>query len=121
MGRYKKPPISSWCAMDIPVTLARRGSGRRPSGGRNGGGGRPIGEEIVHRRCHHRYFYNTPGLKGQKSERGEELEAGLLRTEGHKEARFSGVAVADRVRLGMRTGVVAASGPKALTRTDGAK
>ncbi len=49
------------------------------------------------------------------------MEAGLLRTEGHKEARFSGVAVADRVRLGMRTGVVAASGPKALTRTDGAK
>ena len=49
------------------------------------------------------------------------MEAGLLRTEGRKEARFSGVAAAYRVRLGMRTGVVAASGPEALTRTDGAK
>ena len=28
------------------MTLARRGEGRRPSGGRSGGGGHPIGEEI---------------------------------------------------------------------------
>ena len=28
------------------MTLAKRGAGRRPSGGRSGGGGRPIGEEI---------------------------------------------------------------------------
>ena len=104
------------------MTLARRGLGRRPSGGRSGCSGRPIeDEEIGHRRCHHRCFYNTPGLTGQKSRRREELQAGLLRTEGRKEARFSGVAAVYRVRLGMRTGAVAASGPKALTRTDGAK
>ena len=70
------PTFSLW-ALDTPVTLARRGSCMRPSGGRSTGGGRPIGEEIGHRRCHHMCFYNTPGLTGQKSERREDLEARL--------------------------------------------
>ena len=41
-----EPPTFSWWALVSPVTLARCGSGRRPSGGRSGGGGGPIGEEI---------------------------------------------------------------------------
>ena len=30
------PPTTSWWALETPVTLARRGSGKRPSGGRGG-------------------------------------------------------------------------------------
>jgi hypothetical protein len=30
------PPTSLWWALETPVTLARRGLGRRPSGGRGG-------------------------------------------------------------------------------------
>jgi hypothetical protein len=33
----KYPTASSWWALETAVTLARRGSGRRPSGGRGGG------------------------------------------------------------------------------------
>jgi hypothetical protein len=40
------PPTSSWWALETPLTLARCGSGRRPSGGRCGGGG-AIGGEIA--------------------------------------------------------------------------
>ena len=37
------PPTSSWCVLVTPLTLARCGSGRRPSGGRSGGGSRRSG------------------------------------------------------------------------------
>ena len=40
------PPTSSWWALVTPMTLARRGSGRRLSGGRCGSGG-AIGGEIA--------------------------------------------------------------------------
>ena len=100
------------------MTQARRGSDRRPSGGRSGGGGRPIGEEIRHRRCHQRCFFNTPGLTRQKSERKEELD-GALTNRGLTGTRFSGVAAANRVRLGKRTGATTASETKELSRTAG--
>ena len=40
------PPASSWWALKPPLTLARCGSGKRPSGWHGGGGG-TIGGEIV--------------------------------------------------------------------------
>jgi hypothetical protein len=44
-ARCPPPPLRGgrW---KTPVTSARRGTGRRPSGGRSGGGGCPNGEEI---------------------------------------------------------------------------
>ena len=43
-GDARCPPTSSWWALETPVTMARSGSGRRPSGGHGGGGGAIRGE-----------------------------------------------------------------------------
>ncbi len=47
LGKLQEaPPTSSRWALVTHLTLARHGAGRRPSGGRNGGGGHPIEEDI---------------------------------------------------------------------------
>ncbi len=50
------PPTSLWWALETPLTLARRGIDKRPSGGHSGGCGRPMGEEIMHRSRHYMCF-----------------------------------------------------------------
>jgi len=36
-GLCRMPSTSSWWALETPLILARRGSGKRPSGGHGGG------------------------------------------------------------------------------------
>ena len=60
------PSTSSWWAMETPLTLARRGSAKRPSG-RHGGGGGAIGGEIVQQPPSH-VFLTPPGLRGTRSQ-----------------------------------------------------
>ncbi len=55
-------PTSSWWALETPWILARRGSGRRPSGGHCGGGGAIGGEIVQHPPSH--VFFSPPGLRG---------------------------------------------------------
>jgi hypothetical protein len=62
-GDARCPPTSSWWALETPVTLARSGSGRRPSGGHGGGGG-AIGGEIA-LQPPPPVFLNTPDLTGE--------------------------------------------------------
>ncbi len=69
----RSPPTSSWWAIEAPLTLARRGLGRRPSGG-HGGGGCAIGGEIVQQPLSH-VFFNTARPEGhQISGMWKELE-----------------------------------------------
>ncbi len=64
-GYTGSPPTSSWCAMVTHVTLARRGSGRRLSGGRCGAGG-TIGGEIAPPPPTP-VFFNTARIEGHKN------------------------------------------------------
>ena len=67
------PTTFSWWALETPVTLARCGSDKRPSGGHGGGGG-VIGGEIVPQPPSH-VFFNSARSKGhQISEMWQELE-----------------------------------------------
>ncbi len=52
------PPISSLWVLETPVTLARCGSGRKPSGGYGGGGG-SIGGEIAPQSPSHVFLYTA--------------------------------------------------------------
>jgi hypothetical protein len=80
-GDARCPPTSSWWALETPVTLARSGSGRRPSGGHGGGGG-AIGGEIA-LQPPPPVFLNTPGLTGE-FRTGSELEAGGWTDQGQR-------------------------------------
>ena len=62
-GKYSKPPTSSWCVLVTPLTLARCGSGKRPSGGALAVVAADRGGD---RRCnrHHMCFMNTARTDG---------------------------------------------------------
>ncbi len=67
------PPTSSWWALETPVTLARCGSSKMPSGGHGGGGG-AIGGHIGPQPPSH-VFFNTARLEGhQISKMWQELK-----------------------------------------------
>ncbi len=66
-GDTKCPPTSSRWALETPLSLARRGSGRRSSGGHGGGGG-AIGGEIVQQPPSH-VFFNTARPDGHQISR----------------------------------------------------
>jgi hypothetical protein len=62
------PLASSWWALETPLTPARRGSERRPSGGHGGGGGGTIGGETVPQPPSH-VFFNTAQSEGHQISR----------------------------------------------------
>jgi len=67
------PPTSSWWALEPLVTLARCGSGKRPSGGHGGSGGAIVGEIVPQPPSH--VFFNTARHEGHHiSEMRQELE-----------------------------------------------
>ena len=69
------PPTSLWRELETPLTLARRGSGRRPSGGHGGGGGAIGGEIMQHPPS--QVFFNTARPEGHQILRmWKELEKG---------------------------------------------
>ena len=69
----RRPPTSSWWALETPVTLARCGSGKSPSGGHDDGSG-AIGGEILPQPPS-QVFLNTARSEGhQISEMWQELE-----------------------------------------------
>ncbi len=72
-GDARCPPTSSWWALETPLTMARRGLGRRPSGG-HGGGGYAIGGEILHQPPSHVFFYTARPEGHQISGMWTELE-----------------------------------------------
>ncbi len=63
-GDARCPPTSSWWALETPLNLARRGSGRGPSG-EHGGGGCAIGGEIV-QQPPSQVFLNTARPEGHQ-------------------------------------------------------
>ena len=72
------------------MTLARCGSGRRPSGGRNGGGCGLIEEEIGQPPPPQPVFFNTARSDGPKnSDKELEVEKEVRYTARCKEERFT--------------------------------
>ena len=59
------PPISSWMALKNPLTLARCGSGKIPSGGHGGGGDAIGGETVPHPPS--QVFFNTVRPEGNQN------------------------------------------------------
>ena len=107
------PPTSSWWALETALTMARRGSGRRPIGG-HGGGGDAVGVEIVQQPP------PQPGLRGTRShECGRELEEGGSTARRHQEEllRWQQVGGCRTRWTGSRT--TAATVPKVPYRPDG--
>ena len=84
------PPTSSWCVPETPLTLARCGSGRRPSGGRSGGDGGPIERDIGQPPPPQPVFFNTARSDGPKnSDKELEVEKEVRYTARCKEERFT--------------------------------
>lgn len=98
------PPTSSWWALETSLTLAQRGSGRRPCGGRCGGGC-AFGGDIVQQPP-------PQGTRSQECGRSWRKEVRLPR--GSKRSCFNGNISAAVVRGGQNRATV----PKVPYRPD---
>jgi len=97
-GGCQMPPPYSWWALETPLTLARRGSGRRPSGGHGGGGG-AIGGEIVHQPPSHVLFFTPPSMRGTRSQEcGRSWRKEVRLSRGSRSSCFVGSRSAVAVR-----------------------